>query len=471
MAARRRSSASKSRSSGRSSSSATRRRGSSAAANANAGPRIGADGKAAINCPRCSTAYKVPEEHLDSVVTCRNCKTAFTPRRASQGAKVNRRAAQSGGAGPTLLRIGLIASPFLIFLILWPYIKPAEKKAPPVKRDNMRILGAEHAPYQKLAALCKGVAAKQDIAIERVIAWPEYWAAQTKKNVNKWKLLSQDEKSAFQTKTIQAMYAGDLGEAFKVHDVSTIEHEAVPFPDDCQQLSVTLEFPHKENRNIGMATVIGDVRNGANGWLVHSWTATYYKERKRFKGPTRKKHKTIKAPKYETITLKGKKVKANQGEIVPVPHLESTPPELRKRIDGLIAQVFTQSDSPKSGILAAKELEEIGKPAIPRILHSFYERPIKSQFEREACGMLVKTYNNMVGSGVPWFFDTDPKSAFGASDEDRKKLVKALFGNWWFHYHKEGKNFQGETDEELDAAMEAGASSIDTGKKKRKASK
>lgn len=463
MAARRRSSASKSRSAGRSSTAARRRSGEATSA----GPRIGPDGKASINCPRCNTAYKVPEEHLDSVVTCRNCKTAFTPRRAMQGGKVNRRAAQSGGAGPVLLRAGLIASPFLIFMIIWPFIKPPEKKPEPVKRDSTRILGSEHAPYQKLAAFCKGVAARQDVAVERVIAWAEYWSAQTKKAAGKWKLLTPEEKSAFQTETIQGIYKS-IGPAFEVHDVNTIEHVSIPFPEDAKQLTVTMEFPHKENRNIGMATITGDAQFGSSGgWLLHGWElVSMYKERKP-KGPTRKKHKTIKAPTCETITLKGKKVKSNQGEIVPVPHLDDTPPELRKRIDGLIAQVFTESDSPKSGILAAKELEEIGKPAIPRILHAFYERPIKSQFEREACGMLVKTYNNMVGTGVPWFFDNDPKSVFGATDEDRKKLVKALFGNWWFHYHKDGKNFQGETDEELDAAMNAGAKSIDTGRKSR----
>lgn len=366
-----------------------------------------------------------------------------------------------------LLRGALILSPFLIFIVIYQLTKDPPKPVVVEKFEATRILGSEHAPYQRVAAFCNGVAAKQDIAIERTISWPDYWASKTSKNAGAWKLLPPDEKTAFQAATLKGIYESDLGTVFETHDVDVIEHEAVPFPDDAKQIDVTLKFPFKENRNIGMAIVKADVRDGASGWMIHDWElVSFYKDRKP-KGPMRKKHKTLKTPKYETITLKGKEVKSNQGEIVPMDHLEDTPPELRKRIDDLIAQVFTESDSPKASVLAAKDLEEIGKPAIPRILHAMYERPCKTQFEREACGMLVKAYNNMVGTGVAWFFDDDPTSVFGATDEDRKKLIRALFGNWWFHYHKEGKNFQGETDEELDAAMEAGAGSIDTGAKRR----
>ncbi|MCB9880869.1 MAG: hypothetical protein H6832_09710 [Planctomycetes bacterium] len=462
MAARRRSSSSSARTGRSRASSATASR--SSGARSDSGPKIGPDGRASIACPRCNTNYKVPEQHLDSVVTCKNCKTAFTPRRANSGARATRRAG-SGGAGPMLLRIGLIASPFVIGLII---LMMTQKEKPPAKvevADDTVYLGSEHAPYQRALAFCKGVAKKENFAIERVLSWPHVWAKSSGKNPNGWNNLSAEDKKAFQDKTFADIYASELGTVFDTHDVTTTELVPVEFPHDAKAMTVTLKFPFKEDRNIGMAVVEHDVQDGDGGWLVHDWKLlSFYKDR-RPQLPTREKHKTLKKPKYEEVTIKGQKVKANMGEEVPMDHLESTPPELRKKIDDLIAQVFTQSDSPKAGIMAAQDLQMIGKPAIPRILNALYERPIKTQFEREGAGMMVKTYNLMVGTGVPWFFDDDPTSVFGGTDEDRRKLIRMLFGNWWLHYHKEEGNFQGESDEDLDAAMKAGAEAIDTNRR------
>ncbi len=369
-----------------------------------------------------------------------------------------------------LLRGALILSPILIGALIYGLTK---KEKPPEKVEvaaKITKLGSEHAPYQRAAAFCKGIADKKSVFdIERLVSWPQIWARSTSKQPSGWSLLSQEDQAAFQAETFKAILASDLGTVFDTHDVTTIELVPVEFPDDAKQIKVTLKFPFKEGRNIGMAVVEHDIVNDgpALGWLIHDWKLVDFYKVRQPKVPTREKHKTLKTPKFgETVELKGKKVKADMAEAVPMDHLEDTPPDVRKRIDDLVAQVFTESDSPKAAITAAKDLQEIGKPAIPRILNALFERPIKTQFEREGAGMLVKTYNLMVGSGVPWFFDNDPESVFGGSDEDRQKLIQMLFANWWRFYHKPDGDFQGETDEDLDAAIKAGAEAIDTGRGK-----
>jgi len=50
-----------------------------------------------------------------------------------------------------------------------------------------------------------------------------------------------------------------------------------------------------------------------------------------------------------------------------LPHLESTPPELRERIDALVA-VLMDTDAGREALDAQQELAVIGKPAFPRVV-------------------------------------------------------------------------------------------------------
>ena len=461
MAAKRRSSAARSRTSG------SRPRGG----RARSGPtststlKAGRDGKYKVACPRCRAEYNVPEDYLDNVVQCKHCKSSFTPRNAAKGS--TRRQATRGGAGTGILKVAFIVAPFLLFGLIYKLANSGDDDKEPQKVVEIkRELTAQDEPYLAFAEFVRGVHKKMPFVIEKKLDWPTIYAAsKPAKSKGNWALLENKAKAAFMDTHIKGILEGELGQALQDFDIDGERfEESVEWPEDAKSLTFTIGYPHKERRGFGYLILEGNVELVGSLWMTKSWKILERPDpdagRVSAKRKRRKKHKTIKAPKLVETTLKGKKVKLRQTDIVPVAHLESTPPELRKKIDKLVDIVFQPNEEdPRAASQAAFELQDIGKPAVPRILHSMYERPCKTENDRVAFNMLVKTYNNIVGSSLAFLPGTDLDSTFGGSDEDRLKLMKSVFANWWFHYHKDGKLFEGTSDEELDKAMNEGSGS------------
>ena len=463
----RRSSAARSRSSG------SRSRGG----RARSGPtststlRAGKDGKYKISCPKCRAEYNVPENYLDNVVQCKHCKSSFTPRNAAKGS--TRRQAARGGAGTGLLKVAFIVAPFLLFGLIYKLANSGDdKKEPPKVAVQKRWLTPQDEPYLAFAEFVRGVSKNMPFVVEKKLDWPSIYAATNPEKAKaNWSLQDNKAKSAFMDGHIKGIVEGELGQALKDFDLDgELFQTAVLWPKEAKALTFSIEYPHKERRNFGYLKVEGNVEIVGSVWKTKSWKILKRPDpdagRSTAKRKRRKKHKTIKAPKRVETTLKGKKIALMQSDIVPVAHLDSTPPDVRKKIDKLIDTVFAPNDAdPRAASQAAFTLQDIGKPAVPRILHSMYERPCKTENDRVAFNMLVKTYNNIVGSSLAFLPGTDLDSTFGGSDEDRLKLMKSVFANWWRHYHKDGKLFEGTSDEELDKAMNEGSGS------KRKTSK
>ncbi len=470
MAARRRSAASRSRA--RSTpSTRTPAKGSRASATPKTMPRANRDGKYPVSCPRCSAKYNVPEEYLDTVVNCKQCKTAFTPRNnvGHGGGKAARRK-KGAGAGGGLLKVGFILAPFVLLIIVYNMVQPEKKaatKAPPI----VPTLGVGHPAFEAFSEFCTAIEKKNEHVIAANLDWDHIYSLEKDKSAGlNWKLVQ--DKQAYIDAFIAKLWEKPIKEAFREHGANLREFNSeIEMPKDRKEVTFTLEFANRENRRWGFAKIEGHVKLVDGAWKVEGWKVIDIPMSVRDqikRRPYRKKHKTLKKPKYETVKIKDKKIKTYQGKIVRMDHLDDTPPELRKKIDKLIALVFTPSDDPGQAGRAVTELQDLGKPAVPRIMNALYEHQCKTQVEREAFNMLVKTYNNIVGSRISFLPDTDVTSTFGGTDEDRKKLIKAVFGNWYFHYHQKAKDFAGETDEELDKAFFKGSGSPRRGKKRRK---
>lgn len=441
------------------------------------------DGKYPVSCPRCAARYNVPEEYLDQVVTCKQCKSAFTPR---QSLGVARRPGKGAGAGGGLLKLGFIALPFVLLVIIYNIATTKEEtKAAPLPEKP--TLSQSHPAFRVLSTFLSAVENRQALIIDINLHWAKFWQEKGAKS-DEWSLLGNEAQQRFKAsfteellKQNKAFKAGMtreerralrarpalLADVFVEHSMKDhrLGGAAIELADDVKELDIPIDIYHKERPTLGHATVTGHVVKIGNDWKVAGWELSQLPP---VKLPKRKKmrHKYIKPPKWEDVVVKGKKYKQYQTDIVPLPHLEDTPPPLRKEIDRLIDVCYTESENPKEAILASTRLIEIGKQAVPRILNSFYEHKGTTRTEVEGMNILIKAYNNITGGNIAFLPDLDPNAVFGGSHKDREVLLKTAYAHWYFTYWKKEEDMRGDTDEELDKEFELGTPKKRPGKKR-----
>ncbi len=452
--------------------------------NVQAGIRPNADGKYPVTCPRCAASYKVPEAYLDQAVTCKHCKTAFTPRHALGHGQ--RSKGKRGGPPKGVLQLALFGVLVLLVVIIYNNVVENEKPEIVSTADTRRFLETRSEPFQAWQKLCLGVQKKDRQAVGTALAWEVVWEANKKKSDGSWALTPSDQKLAFKESYATELFKGSpppapeepgkrpppipwtLARAFELCEAEWFKFDqAVLWPVDVKHLDFDVRYSSRDRPALtaaeGQISVHVIETNG--NWKVKSW------EIKHLPSPARKKrkkirHKTIKAPKWEEVTIKGQKLKTYQGEVVPVPHEDGTPLDLRREIDKVIDTVFTPNeDDPKAASVASMRLLDIGKPAVCRILNAFYERRPKTRFDIEAFNILMKAFNNLAGASIDFLPDPDPQSSFGGTDKDREILVKAAFGHWYWNFWKKEQDLTGETDDALDKAMQEGPKK-DAGRKK-----
>jgi hypothetical protein len=151
---------------------------------------------------------------------------------------------------------------------------------------------------------------------------------------------------------------------------------------------------------------------------------------------------------YEVVTL-------SDGSIVherppePLTHLDDTPPDLRERIDSLVATML-DLELTKEAARARRELVEIGRPAIPILLTRFFETPADTEEHRIQCGLIDQALQSITGQQFG-YAPGEAGSAAGTTEERRQSSIKQWFA-WW---HKNQKKFaEKKTSDGLEGLIE-----------------
>lgn len=138
----------------------------------------------------------------------------------------------------------------------------------------------------------------------------------------------------------------------------------------------------------------------------------------------------------------------------PLDHLESTPPELRTRIDRLCVQLIDLSLDPRDNADAKLELVEIGGPALPGLLTSLVGIKLETQDEAIQVNLLNQCLEEITGHYTGYKPNLKKGSALGTTAERRESAVKQWFA-WW---HRKGAKFvaapTGEGDEASGASRD-----------------
>jgi len=218
---------------------------------------------------------------------------------------------------------------------------------------------------------------------------------------------------------IASLKEGETGEL--IHEWEPYDGEVIELDGSSARVRLSLT-PHAggtERRFIDWKLN----RDHRGDWRAYAW------ERWRSEKELAAIEEAAKPKGYEEVTLSdGTEVIERQPE--PLGHLDTTPPDMRDRIDRLFATLI-DLDLTRESAAAKRELVEIGKPVIPILLTGLYNTPIDTEEHRIQCNIMVVTLRSITAQ----FFGYAPQnrvgSGTGTSEEKRQSSIKQWFA-WWY---------------------------------------
>jgi len=395
----------------------------------------GRDGRYRLECPNCGAAYAVPETHLDSRILCKNCRSGFHPRQVLERPARRRRRRSAPWKGPVFFGGGVLL--LAVLLIALGSGRKPPRKAPPPKKTVM--LDLSHPAWLAVEETAKAVAARDEVTLASSLDLEWIWNHREGKNRTVWKLATAEAKRGFQKALFQDLFEGERGRFFREHVLDGL-YDTKAVPRTAETLTFQVEASPRAEGWIGMGLMEVVVGRSGNLWRLREWTV-----RKRASAPVAKRkkpkrHKLIPKPKAKVVKVGEKKVKVWVSKPVPLPHLEDTPPGLRKEIDDAIALIMDPEADIRKVRAAQRRLVEIGKPAVPRLLTRFYETKGSTFEERTCLRLVMDTFNDITGAGITYAPGRADDVTFGGTDDLRKTALGQAYAFWWRYFSK--KEFQ-----------------------------
>jgi len=172
-----------------------------------------------------------------------------------------------------------------------------------------------------------------------------------------------------------------------------------------------------------------DIRSG-DRWKVITW--------QRWLSPEElAAMKRRSAREYEKVTLSDGSV-VYEADPRPLEHLDDTPMELRAEIDAAFARMIDFELRPPETAAAKRELEQIGKPAIPILLTGLFEIPLETDEQAMKVNLINQCLEEITGYYTGWKPQVAQGSGTGTSEERRQSAIKQWFA-WWF---RKGARFE-----------------------------
>ena len=426
---------------------AGRRRSAAGSAARTSRNRDARDGKTNVQCPACATAYRVPVDMVGEQIVCKSCGRAFVPKSAS-----TRRIRQQNSATPFIMGGGVLA-----FMVIGYFIVTAGGQGEQQRTDTAQVprvveTGDKNPRVRDVIewvnALATGnrfkLAANSDLA-----------ALGKKLGVG----LVNGDASAHEQAVIDALMTGETT-AF-LRDVEATGGLVAPEFAEAQigqvktYLAVRAEHADRYAQQTGEYLIDFRYRDGRG--QVTGFEAFYQPPPKAKPKPPAERavqHEILgAATNVERDYGGGEKESVREAELKPLPHLDDTPEEQRKKIDAAIATLIDLEAAGALPMRAARELKAIGKPAVPRLLNQLYELVMGSESSLTDQAVVHRIRKVTMAledlTGQRFGFDSSAVgSTITSSEELRRSALQQWYG-WWADNHWR-KDFDYAIDKDVD---------------------
>ncbi len=393
------------------------------------GPRIDSDGKAQIKCPQCGQAYRVPEDQLDSKLTCGNCKRSFFPRMAStRGLRKQTDLTPFlwGGAGlVAIIVVGVLISSFGGSK---PVAEPVQPKASaPNLASNERVAEVQTWVEAAGSGDTFGLEMRSDLA-----ALQKHLEVES---ATPYAQLVNEQQAELKGEILAAITAGEQGVIFRDFQWSDgILSQEADLTGNSGTVKVTLA--PRDTKRYGKNRAYLDIHfnwDGHHPKVTHWKIISQPKVIKR-RAPRAKPHEQITKPTAKKISYGGKEITILESEPVALEHLPDTPPAIAKEIDDLIAKMLDLDGEGKWANRARLRFQEIGKAVIPRLLTKFYEIRPSSPDDILRLQRVVHALRDLTGVAFGYNpLERSVMKGLGGSVDDRESALKQWYAWWWRH--------------------------------------
>ena len=373
-----------------------------------------------IQCPSCHARSKLPDEHEGAKVRCSECGRVYVAR--PSGVKSSR----TGGPNTGLL-IGVFVGAVLLIVVYF-VARPSQGGAPVTRAAPAEETEPAPIDYGWTSELVKTAVALHQAAftadrerLKGLLHFERIWAREHADETGEPDPAAASYASLpiHERLDAQERWASELIEGESKAVVADWE----PYDGNVQQVD------DQE------ALVRLQVRPRAGGVESHWVEWRFAKERGRFKAWKWERWVSpdeVRAEKrkkgYEVVTLSDGSV-VHERPPEPLGHLEETPPELRTRIDELVATML-DLELTKESSRAQRALTDIGRPAIPILLTKFFEIPADTEENRIRCNLIDQALRRITGQAFG-YAPGEAGGTAGTTEERRQSSIKQWFA-WWY---------------------------------------
>lgn len=404
-----------------------------------------------IECPYCHSRAKLPDSKEGAKVRCGECGRVYVAREPSRAGR-SRGGGRSSSAN-TGLFVGIgVAVVAAILLALMantggkdpgPRIEEPDEE-PIANSGPVDTTGWNSAPVQAAVAIHDAAFTYNEGRVQSMLhvqrLWERVAAEDEEAAMGSFGSATRDDREKLLLAAVDGIVNGEdrelVGE-WKAYDGEVLEET----PDTSHvRLSLTSRDPERagEKRSIDW-----QLAKDGERWKAFQWA--------RFIAAGEIKP-TYRGPRgIEKVTLSdGSKVYERQPEALA--HLEDTPPEMREKIDTLFRTLIDLDLPPRQSSGAMRELESIGKPAIPILLTGLFEIKLETLDQTRQVNLILQCLRSITAQDFGWKPQVAVGSGTGTSAERRDSAIKQWFA-WWY---RKAKRFEvAEKEDALDGLLEA----------------
>ena len=387
-----------------------------------------------ITCPSCGAQAELPASKEGAKVRCGACGRVYT---ATPSGRRTRKAQQSD---PT--KYFIIGGAVLLLFLIWMLTRGVEEEPPKTtaaseepKEKVEREPFDWDAPSVQQAVKLHGLAfAKNKAMLKGQLdgqALLDNLPEEERAKGNTFKILPPGRQNEILEAAATDLVEGDLVAGWEPFDgwVVPPQEWLDPMPDNAYvvRLKVSPREPGEDKLN---RHVEWHFLKSSSGYKAFAWRRWVSEEEI-------KNEKKASSKRIEQVTLEdGSKVV--EGKVRAIPYMDETPQEVRDRVEELITEMLDPDSRP---FKIMKELEEIGKPAIPGLLTRMSQIPIETEEQIEQLNLIHRVLTEITGHQT-----TFRVSLLGATEERQNSGIKQWFG--W--YERKFKRFTKRPEPEYD---------------------
>jgi len=384
-----------------------------------------------IECPACNTRANLPDSKEGAKVRCGECGRVYMA--VPAGARGRSRTSSSTG-----LYVGLGVGGIGLLIMISMAVNSGDGDPAPVEvvKDEVETpavdyVGWNAAVVQVAVSIHEAAATLNTPKLMGMLAGDRIWTRVRNASVEEgaeptgeeeFALVAAHEREDFLNAIAESMMTGpdaDLVGNWRPYDGSVIDE------DNTFAIVRLAAAPRDPSSGAEKRWIEWHLVREPRGWRAWAW--------KRWISPDERKIVRKRDRGYEKVTLSDGSVVLER-EPEPLGHLATTSPELCDRIDRLY-KTMIDLDLTRKATAAQRELEGIGKPAIPILLTGIYTIPLDTLGQSIQVNMIVQTLRRISGQ----YFGYKPQelvgSGLGTTRERRESAIKQWFA-WWFRNEK-----------------------------------